>query len=78
MAYPEDAWVGRRVAIGPEVVVAVSHPLERYLMVRVAQGELPMDPRILRAGAQHHQNRLAVLATVVTSGTFRVGDPVLL
>lgn len=78
MDYPEDAWGGRRVAIGPEVVVAVSHPLDRCLMVNLAQDELLMDPRILRAVAQLHQNRLAVLATIVHGGTFRVGDAVVL
>ncbi|MGW2276030.1 hypothetical protein [Streptomyces yangpuensis] len=43
-----------------------------------AQQDLPRTPAVLKAIATAHDNRLDALATVLTAGTVRVGDPLVL
>ncbi len=45
-------------------------------MTTLPQGDLPKDPGILRAAAQHNQANVGVYADVVQGGTVRRGDTV--
>jgi len=72
----EDAWVGRTLAVGDEVRLSISGPCPRCVMTTLPQGDLPRDPGILRAAAQHNQVNVGVYADVVRGGTIRRGDPV--
>jgi MOSC domain-containing protein YiiM len=47
-------------------------------MITMPQGDLPKDPGILRAAAQHNQANVGVYADVIAAGTTRRGDPVTL
>jgi uncharacterized protein YcbX len=70
----EDGWVGRKLRIGDSEVEIVE-PTERCAMVTHAQAGLDHAAELLRVLAPHDLN-LGVYATVVTPGTVRVGDPV--
>jgi hypothetical protein len=81
----ENVWVGRTVAVGPELVLQVSGPCARCVMTTLPRPDLPHDPGILRTAAQ--QNRLdrgefgrlpcvGVYADVLRPGRIRRGDPV--
>lgn len=72
--FVEDAWVGRTVAIGPEVRAKVTGPCPRCVMTTLSQGDLPRDPGILRTAAKHHQVNVGVYASVVHGGTIHRGD----
>ena len=83
--FVENAWVGRTVAVGTELVLRVSIPCARCVMTTLPRADLAHDPGILRAAAQ--QNRLdrgeygrlpcvGVYADVVQPGRIRRGDPV--
>lgn len=83
--FVENAWVGRTVSIGPELVLRVSIPCARCVMTTLPRADLPHDPGILRTAAQHNRldrgeyGRLAcvgVYADVVKPGRIRRGDPV--
>jgi len=83
--FVENAWVGRTVSVGPELVLRVSGPCARCVMTTLPRAELPHDPGILRAAAQHNRldrgeyGRLpcvGVYADVVRPGRIRRGDPV--
>jgi uncharacterized protein YcbX len=74
--FAENAWVGRTLAIGTTVRLNITGPCGRCVMTTLAQGDLPMDPGILRTAAQHNQVNVGVYAAVVRSGTIRRGDPV--
>jgi MOSC domain-containing protein len=56
--FVENEWVGRRLALGDDVQLEVALPDPRCVMPSLAQEDLPRDPRILKALAQH--NRLDV------------------
>jgi uncharacterized protein YcbX len=83
--FAEDGWTGAALRIG-DVELAVGDPTPRCVMTTVAQQELPREPEILRAIAEHHRLTnplgtfacLGVYATVTTPGTVRVGDEVTL
>ncbi|HEV8438317.1 MAG TPA: MOSC N-terminal beta barrel domain-containing protein [Methylomirabilota bacterium] len=73
--FAENAWVGHTLAIGT-ARLNISGPCGRCVMTTLAQGDLPRDPGILRAAAQHNQVNVGVYAAVARGGTIRRGDPV--
>jgi MOSC domain-containing protein len=83
--FVENAWPGRTLTFGPELVVRVSIPCPRCVIITLPHADLPHDPRILRTIAD--QNRLdlgdfghlpcaGVYADVVRPGSIRRGDRV--
>jgi hypothetical protein len=47
-------------------------------MITLPQGDLPIDPGILRTAAQHNGVNVGVYASVVNAATTRRGDAVVL
>jgi len=76
--FVENDWIGHTIGIGDEVSLRVTGPCPRCVMTTLPQGDLPKDPGILRAAAQHNQANVGVYADVIASGTIRRGDPVTL
>jgi uncharacterized protein len=76
--FVENGWVGRTVAIGDEVRLRITGPCSRCVMTTLPQGDLPKDPGILRAAAEHNQANVGVYADVIAGGTIRRGDAVTL
>jgi uncharacterized protein YcbX len=76
--FVENDWIERTVAIGDEVRLRVTGGCPRCVMITLPQGDLPRDPGILRAAAQHNQANVGVYAEVLAGGTIRRGDPVTL
>jgi uncharacterized protein YcbX len=88
--FVENDWVGRTLAIGDAVRLAVTDPCPRCVMTTLAQEDLPADPGILRTAARHNslvggeargpQGRYAasvgVYARVLAGGVVRRGDAV--
>ena len=74
----EEAWVGRTLRIGAEVVLRVTHRTERCVMTTQQQAELPADRRVLHTIAEASDLCFGVHADVVRAGTVHLGDPVLL
>jgi uncharacterized protein len=74
--FPEQAWVGRRLRVGPEVVLRVRGLMPRCVMVDAAQDGLPGDPGLLRVITEVSAGTLGVWADVEVAGRLRVGDDV--
>jgi hypothetical protein len=72
--FVENDWIGKVIAIGPEVRIEVSGPCPRCVMTTLAQADLPKDPGILKAVAQQNKGHVGAYATVVQTGTIRIGD----
>jgi MOSC domain-containing protein len=71
--FVENEWVGHTLAIGDDVRLSVALPDPRCVMPSLAQEDLPRDPRILKALAQH--NRLAVAGALYPcAGVYAVAD----
>jgi uncharacterized protein len=72
----EDGWIGRRVAIGDSVVLAIERGMTRCLMVDLPQAEVDERADLLRPITELNEGRLGVVARVLRAGTMREGDPV--
>ena len=75
--FPEGSWVGRTLAIG-EVRLRVTADCPRCVMTTLPQGDLPRDPGILRAAAQHNAAHVGIYAEVLQGGIAHRGDRVTL
>jgi len=76
--FVENDWIGHTVAIGDQVCLRITGPCPRCVMTTLPRGDLPKDPGILRAAAQHNQANVGVYADVIAGGAIRRGDPVTL
>ena len=85
--FVENGWVDRELDIGNAVRVAVAMADPRCVMTTLAQDDLPQDTDLLRTLARYNRIPVGpigeypcagVYAAVVTPGSIRVGDPVLL
>jgi MOSC domain-containing protein len=82
--FVENEWVGRSIAIGDDVQLGVALPDPRCCMPSVEQEDLPRDPKILKAVAQHNRIDVAgalfpcagVYAVAEATGTIRKDDRV--
>jgi uncharacterized protein len=74
--FPEDALVGRTVAIGDEVQVRVDLRDERCMVINFDPHTAERDPSVLRTVAQRRDTCLGVYGSVVRPGVVRTGDPV--
>jgi hypothetical protein len=72
--FVENDWVGKVIAIGPEVRIQVTGPCPRCVMTTLAQADLPKDPAILKTAAQHNKAGVGAYASVIQTGTICIGD----
>ena len=70
----ENLWVGKKLMIGEDIVLSVTGPCTRCVMITLPQGDLPKDLGILRTVAQYNRVTAGVYATVHKGGTIRRGD----
>jgi uncharacterized protein YcbX len=76
--FVENAWIGRTLAIGPEVRLGVTGPCPRCVMTTLPQSDLPRDPGILRAAVEHNGGNIGIYASVLRGGRIRRGDAVVI
>ena len=74
--FPEHDWVGRRIRVGPEVVLRVRDLMERCVMVDAAQAGVDAAPGLLKRITDVSDGALGVWADVEQVGTVRVGAEV--
>lgn len=73
---PEGDWVGRVLAVGSELRLAVTEPDQRCMMITLDPESAEADPAVLRTVAGSHANCAGVYASVLRPGTVRTGDAV--
>jgi uncharacterized protein YcbX len=76
--FVEQDWTGKSLTVGDEVVLRITGPCPRCVMTTLAQGDLPKDPRILRAAARLSGGNVGAYASVARPGRIRRGDVVTL
>jgi uncharacterized protein YcbX len=74
--FVENAWIGATIAVGEMVRLSITGPCPRCVMTTLPQGDLPKDPGILRAAAQHNGVNVGVYASVLRGGSVHRGDSV--
>jgi uncharacterized protein YcbX len=73
--FPESAWVGGDVTVGP-VVLHVTNPTIRCVVPTRPQPGVELDRGLTRRLAERTDRFLGVYADVTTPGVVRVGDPI--
>jgi uncharacterized protein len=72
----ENLWVGKKLTIGEDIVLKVTAPCTRCVMITLPQADLPKDLGILHTVAQYNRVTAGVYATVLGGGKIRRGDQV--
>jgi uncharacterized protein YcbX len=72
----ENLWIGKKLAIGEDILLSVTGPCTRCVMITLPQGDLPKDLGILRTVAQYNRVTAGVYASVHRGGTIHRGDQV--
>jgi uncharacterized protein len=72
----EDSWVGKKLTIGEEIVLKVTAPCTRCVMITLPQGDLPKDLGILSTVARYNQVHVGVYALVHHGGRIHRGDSI--
>jgi uncharacterized protein YcbX len=72
----ENLWVGKKLMIGEEILLSVTGPCTRCVMITLPQADLPKDLGILRTVAQYNRVTAGVYASVHRSVTIRRGDQI--
>lgn len=75
--FPEDAWVGQRLRIGEREdapAVSVCTRDVRCAMLNLDPDSGAADPRLMKAAVRLNENCAGVYATIIRTGTVRVGD----
>jgi uncharacterized protein len=76
--FAEDAWIGKTVRLGADVVLRITGPAPRCVMTTLGQRALPSDIGVLRTAAVHHAAHVGVYAEVVQGGAVALGDPLVI
>jgi uncharacterized protein YcbX len=76
--FAEDALVGRRLAIGERAVIAVLDRDPRCKMISLDPDTGEENSDVLRHVAKAHDTRVGVYCAVLTEGTVRRGDAIVL
>jgi uncharacterized protein len=72
----ENSWVGKKMIIGKDVVLNITAPCTRCVMITLPQGDLPSDLGILSTVAKYNEVHVGVYASVERGGTISRGDTV--
>jgi uncharacterized protein len=72
----ENSWVGKKMIIGKGIVLNITAPCTRCVMITLPQGDLPQDLGILSTVAKYNQVHVGVYASVECGGTIHRGDRV--
>ncbi|MBR1200608.1 MOSC domain-containing protein [Bradyrhizobium sp. AUGA SZCCT0240] len=75
-SFAEDAFVGRRLRIGPKLTVHILERDIRCRMINIDPESLEENSEILQYVAKNHDNRAGVYAAVLVEGLVRPGDEI--
>lgn len=76
--FAEDAFVGRRLRIGPRLTLHILERDIRCRMIGIDPETLEENSEILRYVAKNHDNTAGVYAAVLVAGRVRPGDEIML
>lgn len=74
--FVEDAWIDRDVSIGQDVVLRITAPMPRCVMVDLAQRGVDAEDGLLRTATSANDAEVGVVADVLQPGEVNVGDEV--
>ena len=67
---------GKKITIGEDIVLNITGPCTRCVMITLPQGDLPKDLGILRKVARYNQMNVGVHMHLHHSGLIHCGDSI--
>jgi hypothetical protein len=74
--FSEDRFVGRRLRIGPQAIVAVLERDPRCKMISIDPDTGDHNPNVLRKAVELHESFVGVYCAVLAEGTISKGDSI--
>ena len=74
--FSENALVGRKLRIGPKVVISVLERDPRCQMITLDPDTAVPNPEVLRNVARSHEGAAGVYGAMLAEGLIRAGDAV--
>jgi uncharacterized protein YcbX len=74
--FTEDSWVGRRLAVGKEVVVEVLKRNKRCKLITLDPETAEPNPEVMKRVAHAHESCAGIYARAVVAGMVAVGDDI--
>jgi uncharacterized protein YcbX len=74
IGFVEHEWIGRRVAVGSDVVLWIRSKMPRCVMVNLAQTDLAADRDLLTTATTATGAAVGVVADVLSCGGVAMGD----
>jgi hypothetical protein len=74
--FDEDDWVGRKLAIGAEVVVEILKRTKRCKLITLDPDTSEPNTTVMKRVALEHELRAGISAAVVIEGMINVGDEI--
>ena len=76
--FAEDEFVGRKLRIGNDVVLAVQKRTTRCKIITLDPDTAQANPEVMKRVARSHDSKAGVYAAVIVEGTIRMGDEIIL
>lgn len=70
----ENSWIGKKIAIGNEVILKINQACPRCVMTTLEQSNFPKDLNILKTIIKNNNGNTGVYADVIQIGTIKVND----
>ncbi len=74
--FAEDAWVGRKLSIGADVVVEIAKRIKRCKLITLDPVTSDPNTEIMKKVAKEHELRAGISAAVLAEGMIAVGDEI--
>jgi uncharacterized protein len=74
--FVENSWVGKKMIIAKDIMLNITAPCTRCVMITLPQGDLPHDLGILSTVAKYNQVHVGVYASVEHPGIIHRGDSI--
>ena len=76
IGFVENYWVGKKIAIGGEVVLKIKEATPRCVMTTLEQKGLTKDINILKTAIKNNNGNIGVYADVIKTGTISTNDTI--
>ncbi len=74
IGFIENNWIGKKIAIGNEVILKIKEPCPRCVMTTLEQDNLPKDINILKTIIKNNKGNLGIYADVIQGGRIKNDD----
>jgi len=74
--FTEDAWVGRRLQVGRDVIAEISKRNMRCKLITLDPNSTEPNPEVAKGLARNHEMRAGIYATVAVEGMVATGDEI--